>query len=191
MVRSTAVHICPRGVLLESPWLIAVDVGSLWVPLCKPCSHIQSNTQNSNPILKITIYCTKYPHNVKIHSKRKTFFRKILNCQRFIWYLIWTPSFIICTFCNFLIFIFLYFLYSSIFWQMIIKFLYVYTYSNTCVVYWWTLIYVSKHLYVMRTYGDASMGGASSARHGLEFRIQMFASGCSHTGCSHSGCKHR
>ena len=25
----------------------------------EPCSHIQSNTQNPNPIFKITIYCTK------------------------------------------------------------------------------------------------------------------------------------
>ena len=32
------------------------------------CSHIELNTQNPNPIFKITIYYTKYTKNVKIHS---------------------------------------------------------------------------------------------------------------------------
>ena len=34
----------------------------------KPCSHIELNTQNPNPIFKITICFTKYTKNVKIHS---------------------------------------------------------------------------------------------------------------------------
>ena len=33
----------------------------------KPCSHIELNTQNPNTIFKITIYCTKYTKNAKIH----------------------------------------------------------------------------------------------------------------------------
>ena len=35
----------------------------------KPCSHIQLNTQNPNPIFKLTIYYTKYTNNAKILSK--------------------------------------------------------------------------------------------------------------------------
>ena len=34
----------------------------------KPCSHIELNTQNPNPIFKITIYCTKQTNDAKIHS---------------------------------------------------------------------------------------------------------------------------
>ena len=34
----------------------------------KPCSHIEFNTTNPNPILKITIYYTKYTNNAKILS---------------------------------------------------------------------------------------------------------------------------
>ena len=34
--------------------------------LCKPCSHIQSNTQNLNPIFKISICYTKHTNNVKL-----------------------------------------------------------------------------------------------------------------------------
>ena len=33
----------------------------------KPCSHIQSNTQNPNPIFKISFYYTKHINNIKIH----------------------------------------------------------------------------------------------------------------------------
>ena len=32
------------------------------------CSYIQKHTHNSNPIFKITIYCTKYTKHAKIHS---------------------------------------------------------------------------------------------------------------------------
>ena len=35
----------------------------------KPCSHIQSNTQNPKPIFKISVYYTKHTYNVKIHSE--------------------------------------------------------------------------------------------------------------------------
>ena len=38
------------------------------------CSHIQKNAQNPNQIFKITIHCTKYTNNVKIHSKFWTTF---------------------------------------------------------------------------------------------------------------------
>ena len=34
----------------------------------KLCSYIQTNTTNPNTIFKITIYCTKYTKNAKIHS---------------------------------------------------------------------------------------------------------------------------
>ena len=34
----------------------------------EPCSHIELNTQNPDPIFKITIYCTKYPNNTQILS---------------------------------------------------------------------------------------------------------------------------
>ena len=34
----------------------------------KPCPHIESNTTNPNTIFKISIYYTKTPKNVKIHS---------------------------------------------------------------------------------------------------------------------------
>ena len=60
----------------------------------KPCSHIELNTQNPNPIFKITICFTKYTKNAKIHSifwkiSRKSkihIFQKIRfqNDQRFI-----------------------------------------------------------------------------------------------------------
>ena len=46
----------------------------------KPCSHIQKNTQNPNPIFKISIYSTDYTPNVKILSKKqKKHVRKQMN----------------------------------------------------------------------------------------------------------------
>ena len=48
--------------------------------ILNPCSHIEFNTQNPNPIIKIPLYCTKYPQHAKILSnfwnkwdKSKTF----------------------------------------------------------------------------------------------------------------------
>ena len=64
------------------------------------------NTQNPNPIFKITIYCTKYTNNAKIHSK----IWKILNkskvskfyfviCIASIVHILYVLNF--CKFCNF------------------------------------------------------------------------------------------
>ena len=41
------------------------DDGKISKNIFKPCSHIQSNTQNPNPIFKISIYYTKHTKNVK------------------------------------------------------------------------------------------------------------------------------
>ena len=45
------------------------------------CSHIELNTQNPNPILKIRIYCTKQTKHATIHQSFKIF-RKIRNISK-------------------------------------------------------------------------------------------------------------
>ena len=42
-------------------------------------AHIESNTQNPNPIFKITIYYTKYTKNTKIHLEKNKIFEKTKN----------------------------------------------------------------------------------------------------------------
>ena len=43
----------------------------------KLCPHIQLNTTNPNTKFKISIYCTKYTNNAKIHSKKHPIFQKV------------------------------------------------------------------------------------------------------------------
>ena len=53
--------------LLGHFWIFLEQISKTFF---EPCSHIQSNTQNPNPIFKTTIYCTKYTNNAKIYSKK-------------------------------------------------------------------------------------------------------------------------
>ena len=72
----------------------------------KVCSHVQKNTQNPNPIFKITIYYTKYTQNAKLHSKcwkvlenSKSF--KKSNCLFLYLYMFHNSYFVIFGFLNF------------------------------------------------------------------------------------------
>ena len=75
-----------------------------------PCSHIQKNTHNPNPIFKITIYCTEYTKNakqlsgfkkVKIQKKKKknngNLFCNIYNLHNS-YFVILVYFFFVCTF---------------------------------------------------------------------------------------------
>ena len=58
-------------------------------------SYVQKNTQNPNPIFKLSIHCTKYTHNANVHWKhsklREIIIKKIKSFQIFricTWYFV-------------------------------------------------------------------------------------------------------
>ena len=87
-----------------------------------PCHHIEFNTQNPNPILKITIPFTKTPKKPKHFRKRRNILDvfgfsknpKFSKTQTFILHSVYVPQFIF-SYIYIIIFRFLWFLY---FWKM-------------------------------------------------------------------------
>ena len=108
MFRTKIVH--TSGIFFDFGGVVFFDfLGSK--NIFNPCSHIEFNTQNPNPIFKITISFTKTPNKPKYFRKKRTFSKQIKKLK--FYFVLCISSiihiFIIFIFLYFYMFVFLYF----------------------------------------------------------------------------------
>ena len=127
------------------------------------CSHIESNTQNPNPIFKIRISFTKTPKMPKYFrnfgniSKTRTihFFIYFVLCINYIIH--FCNCWKVCNFCNFVILGFLYWCHIS---HIIVHHLFGIAFVHVSSIWEWFLLYCLNH----REVGSASRARLAKAR---------------------------